>query len=215
MDARDWVIARDGALWVVAKPAGLRVHRAGDDGADDLMSALGRAGIEGLAPIHRLDAPVSGVVLCSADPAVRQEVGGWFAEQEVGKSYLALVLGRTRSKGVIRRALADGRRGKPLDAVTRWRCVERLGPVSLLEVRPETGRKHQIRRHLAGIGHSIVGDERYRPPRFVAVPGFPGRLWLHAARVEAPDGRAWEAPLPAELSGHLALLRERAGAREG
>lgn len=207
-----WVIARDGALYAINKPAGLRVHRAGDDGADDLMAALVRAGLpDGIAPIHRLDSPVSGVVLCSADPAVRQAAGAWFAENEMGKTYLALVFGRTRNKGIIRRALGDARRGKPLDAVTRWRCIERLGGFSLLEVHPETGRKHQIRKHLAGIGHPIVGDERYRSGPFRPVPGFPGRLWLHAARIEAPDGRAWEAPLPPELAAHRALLRAKAG----
>lgn len=212
----EWVIAQDGSLYAINKPAGLRVHRAGDDGADDLMAALARAGLPaGIAPIHRLDAPVSGVVLCSADPEVRAQVSGWLAGHEVGKVYLALVLGRTRNKGIIRRALADGRRGRPLDAVTRWRCLERLGPVSLLEVRPETGRKHQIRKHLQGIGHGIVGDELYRPKQFRAVPGFPGRLWLHAARIEAPDGRVWSAPLPGELVDHLALLRERARVKAG
>ena len=100
-----------------------------------------------------------------------------------------------------------GRRGRPLPAVTRYRHREALGGFSLVEARPETGRKHQIRRHLHGIGHPIVGDERYRPRRFKAVPGYPGRLWLHAAALELPDGHTIVAPLPPALMDHLDRLR--------
>lgn len=205
------VIARDGPLWVIAKPAGVRVHPAGDDGADDLIAGMARAGLPaGMSPIHRLDAPVSGAVLCSADPAVRAEVGRWFAERQIGKVYRAVVFGRTRRKGIIRRSLAVGR-GRRQPAVTRYRCLAVHGRFSYLEVRPETGRKHQIRRHLHGIGHPLVGDTRYTPRRFTPVPAFPGRIWLHAWRLELPDGRAFEAPLPADLAEHLEALA--AGAR--
>lgn len=207
----DLVIARDGPLFALNKPAGLAVH-PGQPGLDDLIALIGRSGLpEGLLPIHRLDRPVSGVILCSADPDVRRAVSGWFAERSVSKRYRALVHGRTRTKGIIRRPLDDGRRGKPLPAVSRYRRIEWLGGFTLVEVRPETGRKHQIRRHLHSLGHALVGDERYRGPRR-KVPAWPGRLWLHAAAIELPDGRRFEAPLPAELQANLDALR--AGARE-
>ncbi len=157
--------------------------------------------------MHRLDRETSGLVLASPDASLRAELGDLFASGAVHKEYQALVFGRCHEKGVVRRALADGRRGRPLPAVTRYRLLEWLGPLSLVRARPEHGRKHQIRRHLQAIGHAIVGDERYPPPRFRRVPGYPGRLWLHASRLELPDGRVWEAPLPPELAAHLDLLR--------
>jgi RluA family pseudouridine synthase len=206
------VIHREGALWVLAKPSGLAAHPTGTNVPDVITWALEHAGAPPeLAPVHRLDRETSGVMVCATDPALRAELGERFARGEVEKRYRALVHGRTHAKGILRRPLPDGRRGRPLPAVTRYRCVERLGRVSLLEVRPETGRTHQIRRHLAGVGHAIVGDERYPPPRFSPVAGFPGRLWLHAISVALPDGRTFVAPLPDELAEHLALLREREG----
>jgi 23S rRNA-/tRNA-specific pseudouridylate synthase len=133
-----------------------------------------------------------------------------FAEHQVNKTYMALVLGRTHKKGVIRRQLEDQRRGHALDAVTRYRTTEQLPGVSLLRVTPETGRKHQIRRHFWGIGHPLVGDQVYRPKRRRKVFAYPGRLWLHAAALTLPDGRTFEAPLPTKLDEHLSALRKEA-----
>ena len=203
------LIAQDGALYAFHKPSGFAAHPQGDEAIPDLLTwAKAELGVE-LAPIHRLDRETSGVMLCASDEGVRAEIGAWLAAGEVQKKYRALVHGRTNKKGIVRRALQDRRRGKPVPAVTRFTRRAIYGRVSLLDVRPETGRQHQIRRHLQGIGHAVVGDERYPPKRFSAVPGFPGRLWLHALRVELPDGRVFEAPLPPELEAHLALLDER------
>ncbi len=196
-----------GGLFAVHKPAGWRVHPANDDGTPDLVAWLATQGRSMARPAHRIDAAASGIVLCGQTPAARARAGAWFTENQVHKVYLALVLGCTRKKGTIRRALADGRRGRKLDAVTHYRCVEQLGQVSLLAVQIETGRKHQIRRHLQGLGHSIVGDDRYRPKRFVSVPGFPGRLWLHARVLQLPGADPIEDPLPTELLDHLEVLR--------
>lgn len=206
------ILLHDDALWVLSKPAGLAAHPTGTEVPDVISWAIAHAGAPPeLAPVHRLDRETSGVLICAADPRIRAELGALFTRGDVDKRYLALVHGRTHAKGVIRRALSDARRGRPLPAITRYRRLEVLGRVSLLEVRPETGRTHQIRKHLAGIGHAIVGDERYPPKRFTPVAGFPGRLWLHAASISLADGRTFEAPLPSELADHLALLRERFG----
>lgn len=209
------MLARDGALWVLSKPAGLAAHPAGDPAVPDLVSwAQEHAGApQGLAPIHRLDRQTSGVMLLSADERVRAELGAALASGRVRKRYRALVHGRTHRKGIVRRPLSDRRRGRPVEAVTRYARLAVFGRVSLLDVRPETGRRHQIRRHLSGLGHAVVGDERYPPPRFSPVAGFPGRLWLHALRLELPDGRAFDAPLPEALRAHLALLEGRFGRR--
>src|SRR5690606_8756122 len=107
---------------------------------------------------HRIDRETSGVVLCADDDAVLAELGRVFREALATKRYRALVFGRTHKKGVIRTPLGDARRGTAVEAVTRYRLLAWLGPTSLLEVRPATGRRHQIRRHLQRIGHSVVGD---------------------------------------------------------
>lgn len=205
------VIARQESLWVLEKPSGWAVHPTGEDGDLDLMTwASTSLTFEGtMSPAHRLDRETSGLVLCSPSGEVRSEVGRWFADGSVSKVYLALVHGRARYKGIIRKPLSDSRRGRPLEAVTRYKCVARYGGVSLLRVRPETGRRHQIRRHLQGIGHALVGDERYTPPRFRPVPGFPGRLWLHAHRLALPNGQIYQSPLPTSLADHLTLLEDR------
>ncbi len=191
-------------MLAVVKPAGVLAHPAAEGDRPALTALLP----QGVQPLHRLDVGTSGVVLCSGDPAAAQRVRAWLAEGAVEKHYLALVHGLVRPKGVIRRGLKDARRRKTLDAVTRYTRREALGGFSLLHLRPETGRKHQIRRHLQGLGHPVVGDTRYRPRRFVRVPAFPGRLWLHAWRVVLPGGAAFEAPLPEALEAHLVVLRE-------
>ena len=196
---------RDG-IWAFYKPSGMLTHPAGTDGLDLMTWIAAQPELPSdLAPAHRLDLGTSGVML-AAGGGRRAELAAWFEAGEVEKTYLALVHGRTQRKGVIRRALKDARRDKPLDAVTRWRSKERLKGCTLLAVRPATGRKHQVRRHLHGIGNPVVGDARYRRPG-KPVPGAT-RLWLHAWRIKLPDGHVFEAPLPPELEAHLEALRQ-------
>jgi 23S rRNA-/tRNA-specific pseudouridylate synthase len=197
-------------LWVFDKPAGMVVHAARPEDKPDLL-AWGRseAGApDTLAAVSRLDKETSGLVICAADRGVLAEAGGWFAANKVQKDYRALVFGRTHKKGIVRRPLQDARRGRSLEAVTRYWMEGALPRVTYLRVRPMTGRKHQIRRHLQGIGHPVVGDSRYRPRRgdFRRVPGYPNRLWLHCLALVLPDGTRFEAPLPAALDEHLDLL---------
>ncbi len=145
----------------------------------------------------------------SPDAARRARLGQAFAASEVRKTYRALVYGRPHKKGVIRRALADPRRKRSLPAVTRYWLAEALGKVSLVRVRPETGRRHQIRRHLAGIGHPVVGDPRYGR-KGDSMPGAPDRMWLHCARLQIPaEGLDLRASLAPELSEHLELINLR------
>jgi 23S rRNA-/tRNA-specific pseudouridylate synthase len=203
------ILSAHGNVVAVYKPAGMQVHPANASTELDLCAWLESEPLAppGLTPVHRLDMGTSGVVLCAADPEHRAEIAGWFSRGEVTKTYLALVFGHAHKKGTIRRPLRDGRRRRSLQAITRYRLLEPLGGFSLLRVQPETGRKHQIRRHLHGIGVPIVGDDEYKPARFVPVPGFPGRLWLHAWKIGLPDGTELEAPLPPELEATLAALR--------
>jgi 23S rRNA-/tRNA-specific pseudouridylate synthase len=202
------VLSVEEDLIVLDKPSGWTTHAATAD-ETRCLTLWARTTLDqpDLSPLHRLDRPTSGVILFSAHPHVRGETGKLFAEGLIQKAYVALVHGRTNRKGIIRKALADARRSADLDAVTRFRRTELLGGFSLLEVRPEHGRRHQIRRHLTAIGHPIVGDDRWGRPR-QRVPGYPGRLWLHATRLCLPDGRIFDASLATELQTHIELLRE-------
>lgn len=203
------LLHRDADLWILHKPSGWVVHPTNDPEIPDLIGwAREELGAPSdLAPVHRIDRDTSGLVLYSADAATRGELGRHFAQAQVEKRYLALVYGSVQEKGEVRKALKDARRGKALEALTRYEPVEDFGTSSLLSVRPTHGRKHQIRRHLQGIGHGIVGDRRYKPTLFLRIPGFPGRLWLHAAELTLPDERSFASPLPPELEEHLELLR--------
>jgi len=205
-----------GELWALAKPAGMAVHPAGEAAGLDLVTwALTQADAPpGMSPVNRLDRGTSGLVLMSADAELRGRLGQAFAQGKVRKDYRALVHGRARKKGVIRRPLPDSRRGRALEAVTRYRLLEALGRCSYLRVRPETGRKHQIRRHLAGVGLPVLGDRRHGERS--DPPGAPERLWLHCARLVIPDASIdLRAPLPGQLKEHLESLRSRPGRLSG
>lgn len=208
------VIAQQGALWAIHKPSGWAVHAARGLDAPDLIS-WARARDPEVAPVHRLDRDTSGVVLLSPDAGLRARLGHAFAEGLVHKTYRALVAGVAPKGGTIRRPLMDRRRGRKLEAETRFRRIEVYGGFTYLELEPHTGRRHQLRRHLRGLGHPIVGDRRYGPRRPRPVPGFPGRLWLHALRLVLPDGTSFEAPLPAVLQSHLDLLATGGTVLEG
>jgi len=199
------ILEQHGEITAVYKPSGWVVHAAQPNEPADLQAWLKEQGLGALHPAHRLDRGTSGAVLYSADPAERTRLGAAFAEGRVKKRYLAMAYGRTRPKGVIRKRLSDGRRGKPLDAVTRYRTLGQAGYLSLIAARPETGRKHQIRRHLHAIGHPLLGDSRYRKKSNRPVAGAPERLWLHASSLEIDDWRI-VCPLPSELEAHLQEL---------
>ena len=206
------LLSRDASLWVINKPAGWVVHPTNDPSMLDLISWAETTFPEarGIAPIHRIDRFTSGLVLLSPDPDLRGSLGSLFAEEKIRKEYRCLVYGKTAPSGHIDSPLADARRGKPLQSLTRYQTLQSFVSCSYLSVRPETGRKHQIRRHLQGIDHAIVGESRYKPKKFLRVPGFPGRLWLHAHHLQLPDGREFTAPLAPELQTHLELLERLA-----
>lgn len=196
LDVRDTLV-------VVDKPTGWVVHPAGQPDVPDVLGWLASQEVPAdLVPVHRLDRGTSGVVLF----APKAHVDAWsFETHTVEKAYLTLVHGHTRPKGTIRRKLQDGRRGKPLEAVTRYKTLGTGPRCALVAVRPETGRKHQIRRHLQGIGHAVVGDERYRQRGKPSIRAFPGRLWLHAQRLTIGES-TFTAPLPPRLTAHLEAL---------
>lgn len=181
------------------KPAGMATHPASEDIPDLVSWIQGQRSLpRALKPAHRLDRATSGAVLCGAGKSARGTASELLAQGT--KTYLALVAGDPVDQAEVGFPI-DGR-----DAVTRFEVRERFEGFALLEVELVTGRKHQIRRHLSQIELPIVGDRRYGPKRPRRVPAFPGRLWLHALRLELP-GKTIEAPLPDAPAAHLDVLR--------
>lgn len=183
------LVIREEVDWIaVAKPEGLdTIPAEGRSGC--LLSLVSELRKERLYVVHRLDREVSGVILFARNPAAHRRLNGEFEERRIHKTYLAVVAGSpSAEEGTIDAPLrefgsgrvgVDPERGKP--CVTRWRVRERAPGATLLEVRPETGRRHQIRAHLYHIGHPILGDARYGDAATAAACR---RLMLHALSVE-------------------------------
>jgi 23S rRNA pseudouridine1911/1915/1917 synthase len=172
--------------------------------------------------VHRLDKETSGVILLAKDDRTHQHLQLLFKERRIEKTYLALVDGHPatpsgRVEAPIgrdphqrkRMAVVPAARGR--EAVSRYRVVESFREHALLEVRPETGRTHQIRVHLAFVGCPVVADRVYGK-RKASLPA--GRHLLHAWKVRLTlpgeaEAREFEAPLPEDFLSALRLLRAR------
>ena len=254
------VIYEDADLAVINKPAGMMVH-AGSGQNEDARSrgtlvnallhrfkALSATGGD-LRPgiVHRLDKDTSGLIVVAKNDRAHAALAELFSSRQIKKTYIALVQGAVeRPKGTINASVGRDplRRTrmttKPLSdarsAVSHYEVVKRLanrfGRFTLVRVRIETGRTHQIRVHMASIGHPVVGDTLYggsgqltdqvaaqaaqsKAARRNAQPERLrlGRNFLHAARLEFPHPKTGkllqlEAPLPAELEAFLSRLEE-------
>lgn len=212
------VLHLDRDVVAVDKPAGVLAQegRAGGPSLPDLVAAI----IGGPALlVHRLDRGTTGVTLLARTRAAQAALLERFRRGEVEKEYRALVAGAPeRDEGVIDLALgsdpsAPGRRrpdarGEP--ASTRYRVLERFVGAALVACFPETGRTHQIRAHLAALGHPLLGDARYGGPRALTLADgtrlSAARPLLHALRLRV-GGLEVRAPEPADLLDALALLR--------
>lgn len=191
-------------ILVVDKPAGLAVHAGqGHEQAnltDQVESFLLKRGIRfKVAPVHRLDLETSGPVLFGKGKQACGRLGQLFMRQEVDKSYLALVAGRTPGSGRLESQLTA--KGKEKQARTDFRALFRNEQASLLELQLHTGRQHQIRRQLAAQGHPLFGDKRYRGPCPTDLP----RMFLHCNRLAFVDPFSEspisiESPLPEDLA---------------
>lgn len=168
------VVHRDGAITVVDKPAGLPVHPSATYHRNTLTNLLReRFGVPTPQICHRLDRETSGIVVCALPGPDEVAVKQQFAARSVGKEYLAIVRGRVladeglvevplrRKVGGLHLLMEPHEDGLP--ARTEYRVIARRGDRTLVHLRPHTGRQHQLRVHLAEIGHPIVGDKLYGP----------------------------------------------------
>jgi tRNA pseudouridine32 synthase/23S rRNA pseudouridine746 synthase len=184
------IVHHDDALVLADKPSGLlAVPGRGEDKSDCAWSRVQRTFADAHI-VHRLDQPTSGLLLFARGLQMQRALMRAFAERRVDKRYVAVVAGRLEADaGTIELPLAadwpnrprqkvDHRIGK--SSLTRWRVIERSDVTTRIELEPLTGRSHQLRVHLAAIGHPIVGDALYAPPEVQAMAP---RLLLHASRL--------------------------------
>ncbi|HEY3936046.1 MAG TPA: RluA family pseudouridine synthase [Bryobacteraceae bacterium] len=223
------ILYEDADVIVVNKPAGMVVHAGAGHSRGTLVNALlhrfgSLSTMNGeLRPgiVHRLDKETSGVLLVARTDRAHQALAAQFQQREVEKIYLALAHGRMKqpqgrivtpiTRDPLRRTRMTSKLGSGRAALTEYRILEELANLSYLEVRIGTGRTHQIRVHLASIGHPVFGDRLYGAP-----PSTLGRFFLHAHRLrfQSPstgDRITVESPLAPELTVVLAALRIERG----
>jgi tRNA pseudouridine65 synthase len=203
----------------VDKPSGLAVHRGQSRDPVHALELVRDAVDRYVYPVHRLDRATSGVLVFALSQEAARHVGRTFEEGEVVKRYLALVRGAPPDRVRVDHALSR-EDGDPQPAVTEIATLSRYGRYALVEARPETGRTHQIRRHLKHLSCPIIGDVRYgkgEHNRFFREHHGLHRLALHAASLTLRDPSTTErvtisAPLPDVLARTLLSLEEGARA---
>jgi 23S rRNA pseudouridine1911/1915/1917 synthase len=222
------IVLEDGHLLVVDKPAGVVVHPAPGHATGTLAQALaGRAagGGEPWRPgiVHRLDRDTSGLMVVAKSDSVHRALQALIRARELEREYLALVEGRPDARtGTIdapigrdraRRELMSVRSDSPREARTHFEVIEALPRTTLLRVRLETGRTHQIRAHMAAIGHPVCGDRQYGGAESGRRLGLT-RQFLHSTNLRfthpvSGEKTACESKPPADLRHiHLAARRE-------
>jgi 23S rRNA pseudouridine1911/1915/1917 synthase len=179
--------------------------------------------------VHRLDKQTSGLILVAKDDSTHRKLGEMFSQRQVAKTYLALLHGHLKkddttvtlpiARDLLRRTRMTTRRADGRTAVSHFHVLERLttpyGPFTLVEVRIETGRTHQIRVHAQSLGHPVVGDALYGAPHLI--PNLAPELqldrnFLHAAHLSLTHPQTRKpmdihAPLPVELESFLQSIR--------
>jgi len=218
------VVFEDDTLLVVNKPAGLVVHPGSGNWQGTLLNALlrrvpGLAGIPRAGIVHRLDKDTSGLLVVAKTLTAQASLVRQLQARSVKREYLAVAHGRIARDGRIeapigrhpvkRTKMAVVARGRP--AVTHYQVLERYAGASLLRLRLETGRTHQIRVHLSALGHPLVGDPVYgKRSSSITFP----RQALHAERlalVHPTTGKAvdWQVEPPADMRELLESLRKK------
>jgi 23S rRNA pseudouridine1911/1915/1917 synthase len=217
--ARYEVAYRDEHVLVIDKPAGVVVHPGSGRAEGTLVQALEGFVAGGEDPqrpgiVHRLDRDTSGLLVVARHERAHAELKRQIAAREVVREYLALVEGRPAARaGTIDAPLGRDRRlrtrmstdsDEPRTAVTHFEIERALRDCTLLRVRLQTGRTHQIRAHLLAIGHRVLGDPEYGVPGALGLP----RQFLHAARLAFTHPFTGEpvdvtSPLPPDLQQAL------------
>ena len=215
------ILYEDPDVLAVNKPAGMVVHSGAGRHSGTLVNALlhrfGKLSTVGgdLRPgiVHRLDRLTSGVILVARSDSAHRHLAEQFSSRQVEKVYVALVHGRMKAdhgrittpiaRDPVRRVRMTAKLARGRHAITEYKVLRRFDKFTLLEVRIGTGRTHQIRVHLASIGHPVAGDKLYGAP-----DGKLERYFLHAQSIAFTSPSSGQrvrvtAPLPSELSRYL------------
>ncbi|SFK89964.1 23S rRNA pseudouridine1911/1915/1917 synthase [Paenibacillus sp. 1_12] len=224
------VIYEDGDVIVINKPRGLVVHPAPGHYSGTLVNALlhhckDLSGINGVMRpgiVHRIDKDTSGLLMAAKNDTAHQSLAAQLKEHTVVRKYLAVVHGNlTHEQGTVDAPIGRDPYDRKLytvternskKAVTHFGVIERYGDYTLLELRLETGRTHQIRVHMKFIGHPLVGDPAYGPSRGKGAT-MDGQA-LHAAILGFTHPRTgehlqFEAEIPADMQHLIHVLKNR------
>jgi 23S rRNA pseudouridine1911/1915/1917 synthase len=229
------IIYEDDEVLVIDKPAGMKVHRVGENDKDITLAQViskkypqtKKVGDDPtLRPgiVHRLDKYASGVLIIAKTQKAFEMLKGQFKNRSVKKIYTVLVYGSMpKDHGTIQLRLERSKEGKIVahpenadrgrDAVTEYDVVGRFATATLLHVQIHTGRTHQIRAHMFAIGHPVVGDEVYTQKKMKRIRKIEiSRLFLHASEltIQMPDGKTqtFKVPLPKQLDELLNALHK-------
>ncbi len=206
------IVYEDPNMIVLNKTAGIALHPGKNIHVTTLIEGLLYYGNEkGFQPhlVHRLDLNTSGALIVAKNKEAARILTDAFKRRLIGKEYIALVRGKTETKGVVDTPLDD----QP--AVTEYELISFKDDLSLIRVRIKTGRKHQIRRHMSIIGHHVVGDNKYGDKAFnreIKRKTGLKRQFLHCLKLSIPEGifgkkMVFTAPLPSDLTAVLKKLR--------
>jgi len=225
------IIYSDRDIIIVNKNPGMVVHPAAGNMSGTLLNALlykypdlnnlsGKVDVHRLGIVHRLDRDTSGVMVVARNEEAMSEIAKQFEKRVVQKEYHAIVKGRILNpEGTIEAPIgrkSDDRKKMAVSSIKSrkstsiFRVIEHLGPCTLVEVKPRTGRTHQIRVHLAYIGFPVLGDSQYCAP----AEGFNApRQMLHAYKIGFihPTTREWvsfAAPLPKDFLDVMERLKQ-------
>jgi 23S rRNA pseudouridine1911/1915/1917 synthase len=244
------VLYEDDDLAVINKPAGMMVH-AGAGATDDernrgtLVNALlhrfgALSGVGGeLRPgiVHRLDKETSGLIVVAKNDVAHRKLAAQFSGRKIKKTYVALVHGWLKndqgtisspiSRDAIRRVRMTTRRSGGREAITKYAVQQRIqsefGKFTLLKLKIETGRTHQIRVHMASLGHPVVGDTLYGAPNEIRAKSRPAislpRNFLHSSELQFEHPRSGEplsfsSPIPELLKQFLGYLEPNPSAEK-
>jgi 23S rRNA pseudouridine1911/1915/1917 synthase len=229
------VLFEDKWLLAVNKPAGMVVHPGAGTREDTLVHALlshcagtlsGIGGVERPGIVHRLDRETSGVIVVAKNDQAHRELARQFAARTVIKEYFALVVGVPRLlSGTVQKPIGRNVRHRHKMAVveeghggraswTDWTIVESYGDLAaLVTCTLHTGRTHQIRVHMASLGHPLLGDSAYGWKENMRMKRQPGRVMLHSGRLSLLHPKTgkvldFRAPLPADFREQIKALKK-------
>ncbi len=195
-----WLVVDKPAGWLTIPPS------RPETSMESVLSAWAAQQHGKVWVVHRIDRETSGVVLFARTAEDHREANGWFQNHRVKKTYECLAVGQPMTPVMTIRKPIQG-----APSITQVEVVEGYSEGFLARVSPRSGRRHQIRIHLAGEGHPLWGDTQYGGPASVKIGGqdlaIP-RVALHAAHLELPTGEKFKAPWTADFESWVRRLRE-------